>query len=279
MADRPMHNLLAWLKPALLVCLFCQSPKLRAQELSLDLGYRQMYNLQFDAAHRTFAEWEKRNPADPLGPVSDAVAYLFTELDRMHLLESEFFTLDDNFFGKRPGPDPALKRAFERTLAQAEKSATAALSRDAANPDALFASVLRHGLRADYLSLVERSQFAALSETKSGRAAAEKLLSVKPDYHDAHLAVGIENYLLSLKPAPLRLLLRLGGARTDKQEGIAKLRITAEKGRFLLPFARLLLAVAALRERDLTTARAHLSWLAIEFPQNRLYRSELSKLR
>jgi hypothetical protein len=250
-----------------------------AQEISLDAGYRQMYNLQFTEAHRTFAEWEKRNPSDPLGPASDAAAYLFSELDRMRLLESEFFTADTRFFGERPKPDPKLKASFEQSIRRAEKSAAAALARDGSNADALFADLLRHGLRADYLSLVDRSQWAALGETKSGRTAAEKLLSVKPDYHDAHLAIGVENYLLSLKPGPVRWFLRLSGAQTDKGEGIAKLRITAEKGRYLLPFARLLLAVAALREKDYASARGYLSWLASEFPLNRLYREELAKLR
>src|SRR5215831_10469396 len=35
----------------------------------LDEGYRQMYNLQFGDAHKTFAEYERKAPADPLGPV------------------------------------------------------------------------------------------------------------------------------------------------------------------------------------------------------------------
>ncbi len=35
------------------------------------------------------------------------------------------------------------------------------------------------------------------------------------------------------------------GAQTDKESGLAKLKIAAEKGHYLLPYARLLLAVAA----------------------------------
>ena len=33
----------------------------------IDRGYRQMYNLNFDDAHKTFAQWEREHPADPLG--------------------------------------------------------------------------------------------------------------------------------------------------------------------------------------------------------------------
>jgi hypothetical protein len=105
------------------------------------------------------------------------------------------------------------------------------------------------------------------------------LLALDPSYYDAYLAVGVENYLLGVNPAPVRWFLRIGGAETNKDDGIAKLRITAEKGRYLAPYARLLLAVAALRDRDRETARRLLSGLAEEFPQNRLYRKELAQLQ
>ena len=56
------------------------------------------------------------------------------------------------------------------------------------------------------------------------------------------------------------------------------MRLAAEHGRYLLPFARLLLAMAALREKDTLRAKEQLAWLVTQFPQNRLYREELSKI-
>jgi hypothetical protein len=58
-----------------------------------------------------------------------------------------------------------------------------------------------------------------------------------------------------------------------------KLRLTAEKGHYLARFARLLLAVAALRDHDRATAKTILASLSLEFPANRLYRQELSRLQ
>lgn len=107
---------------------------------------------------------------------------------------------------------------------------------------------------------------------------AEKLLATHPDYSDPWIAVGVENYMLSIKPAPLCWLLRLTGAQTDRALGIEKLRLTAQKGRYLLPFARLLLAVAALRDHDKERARDLLVGLAQEFPNNPLYVQELARL-
>jgi hypothetical protein len=58
-----------------------------AQPTLIDAGYRQMYNLQFAEAHQSFEQWQRQHPTDPLGYVSDAAAYLFTEFDRLHILQ------------------------------------------------------------------------------------------------------------------------------------------------------------------------------------------------
>jgi hypothetical protein len=101
----------------------------------------------------------------------------------------------------------------------------------------------------------------------------------QPGFYDAYLAIGIENYLLSLKPAPMRWLLRVGGAETDREAGIGKLKLTAQSGHYLKPFARLMLAVAALRDKDRGGAREQLSWLVSQFPGNHLFREELAKVK
>ena len=49
--------------------------------------------------------------------------------------------------------------------------------------------------------------------------------------------------------------MQAGGAQTDRDKGVQDLRLTAEKGRYLSPYARLLLAVAALRSKDVPKAR------------------------
>jgi hypothetical protein len=246
---------------------------------SLESGYRQMYNLDFDGAHRTFATWEGLHPQDPMGPASNAAAYLFAEFDRLHILESELF-IDNDKFEKRQKfePDGSARSAFEDELKRSEQISDKILSGAPGDHAALFAKVMVGGLRGDYMALVEKRNFAALSTIKSSRALAEKLLSQDPSYYDAYLAVGVENYLLGSNSAPVRWLLRLGGAQTDKDEGLAKLRLTAEKGHYLAPYARLLLAVAALRDHDRVKARGLLNGLAEEFPRNPLYRKELARI-
>ena len=143
----------------------------------------------------------------------------------------------------------------------------------------MFVKIMALGLRADFEALIDRHYLDSLKVLKTSRATAEQLLAIEPAYYDAYLAVGVENYMLSLKPAPVRWFLELNGAETDRDRGIQNLRLTAEKGHYLCPYARLLLAVAALRNKDKTQARDILSKLASDFPRNRLYAEELARLQ
>ncbi len=246
----------------------------------LDRGYRQMYNLEFTDAHRTFQAYIKAHPEDPFGPTSDGAAYLFDEFDRLGVLQTKLFTDDGKFKGReKPSPDPVIRDKFNGAITQSQKIADAILQRSPGDHNALFVTVLNLGLEADYLSLVEKRDLAALAYTKRAGLAAEKLLAADPSCYDAYLATGFENYILGLNPAPVRWLLRIYGAETDKESGIQKLQLAATKGHYLLPFARLLLAVAALRDKDRNQARELLQNLAQEFPNNQLYRRELLRLQ
>lgn len=247
---------------------------------AVESGYRQMYNLEFDGAHKTFAVWEREHPNDPLGPVSNAAAYLFAEFDRLKILHSEFF-VEDGMFRHRPKviADPGVRQAFDAELSKSLQLSEAILARSPRDPDALFVKIMALGLRADYDALIERHYLDSLKVMKASRATAEQLLAIEPGYYDAYLAVGVENYLLSLKPAPVRWFLQMNGAQTDRDRGIQNLRLTAEKGHYLSPYARLLLAVAALRNKDRGQARDILGKLVTEFPHNQLYSEELGRLQ
>ncbi len=238
-----------------------------------------MYDLKFDDAHRTFAAWKQSNPADSLGPASNAAAYLFSELARLGALEAELF-VDDSRFKDRPKlrPDPVKKQLFAQEVSAAEHLADAALEKSPADENALFVKSLTLGLRADDAGLIEKQSLAALSLTKEGRVYAERAIQANPNAADAYLGPGVENYLLSLKPAPLRLLMRMTGSSVDREKGIQQLTETAAHGHYLEPFAKLLLAVAALRDKDVGHARNLLGELHRRFPGNELYTRELNRL-
>lgn len=245
----------------------------------LDRGYRNMYNLEFAAAQAEFSAWQKQYPQDPLGPVSQAAGLLFSELNRLGVLETELFR-DNSRFEKRKklAPDANLRQRFNASLVQAEERARAITAKDANNADALFALTLAAGLRADYLALVEKRNMAALKHTKEASALAKKLLAIAPDYYDAYLATGISKYIVGSLVAPVRWVVRLAGYEGDKQAGIKELSIAAERGRYLAPFARVLLCVAYLRDKEKEKARTLLAGLRADFPNNDLFARELDRL-
>jgi hypothetical protein len=249
------------------------------QDKDLYAGWLKMYDLKFDDAHRSFAAWKQNYPDDPLGPASNAAAYLFSELARLGALESELF-VDDSRFKDRAKlrPDPASKALFGQEIAQADRLADAALQRSGADSNALFVKSLTFGLRADNAGLIEKQAFAALSYTKEGRGFAERLVQAKPEAADAYLGPGLENYLLSLKPAPLRVFLRVTGSNVDRERGLQEIRETALHGHYLEPFAKLLLAVAALRDNNPVRARELLGELHRRFPDNELYTREMDRI-
>jgi hypothetical protein len=249
------------------------------QPADLYRGWLRMYDLRFDEAHLVFSEWKQRHSADALGPASDAAAYLFSELARVGALESELFINDARFENRvRLRPDPRMKTLFNREIARADQLADAALYAAATDVNALFAKSLTFGLRADFAALIDRQDLIALGYTKQGRPFADRLTAVDPKAYDGYLGAGVENYLLSLKPAPVRGLLWLTGSHVDREKGLEQLRMTAQHGYYLEPFAKLLLAVAAIRDHNPAGARMLLSELHNRFPNNQLYLLELNRL-
>jgi len=267
---------LAWAAAAL-----CFSFPARAQsmEQGLDESYHAMYNLQFDEALKKTAELEALAKNDPLPWMAQACAVLFREFERLHIMKSETFTSDEKFASRRAQDwDAESKKQFEDALNNAEKLAHQRLSRDKNDVKALFALTIVNGLRADDAALIAKKNLTALAYTKSANGYAERLLARAPSYYDAYVATGMGKYLIGGKAAPVRWVLRLGGLKGDQEEGVKELTLAAEHGRFLAPFARILLAFDDLRHKKNVEARKKLVALSEQFPKNSHFVEEMGKL-
>jgi hypothetical protein len=245
-----------------------------AAPTEIQRGFQSMYNLQFDQAQNDFDTWERLHPDDPMGPVSQAAGYLFAEFARLGVLETQLFTNDKNFAARgKLSPDAKVRQEFNGAEDRGDQLVDLALKQNPEDSNALFAKVLALGLRCDYAALIDKQDFAALHYMKQGRVFAQQLLKEKPDDYDALLALGVENYLTGIKPAPVRWMLSIGGIDPDKEQGIRELQETAAHGDLLKPFAKLLLAVAALRDKKDTEGCELLQQLATTYPGNPLYRN------
>ena len=280
------HTRFIWRRQvqAILILLLAATPF--AHSISVPLsgtplndGYHALYNLDFSAAHSHFQQWIAAHPEDCLGPASDAAAYIFTEFDLLGVLDIELFADDDRFTSrKRPDVNPALKQGFQDRIAQAERLADTALQHKPNDANAFYCKAVTSGMQADWASLIDRHEYGAFKFSELASKYAKQALAISPTLYDANLAVGIENYMLSLKAAPIRWILGMTGAGTNKAEGVRLLTLTAEQGHYLAPFARLMLAVGELRDGRTQQGKAILISLSQEFPRNTLYQRQIARL-
>jgi hypothetical protein len=246
----------------------------------LDQGFTGLYKLDFAGAQKDFTAWQTQHPDDPMGPVSEAAGLLFSEFNRLGVLEAQFFENDDAFVDRpKLTADPEVHKKFQSAIDRAETLARARLKTNAKDRDGLFAMTLSSGLQADYTSLIEKRNFASVRFTKDATNYAQQLLAVCPDCYDALLATGFSKYIVGNLIAPLRWILRMGGLPADKQGGLSDLQTTAAHGHYLAPFARILLAIAYVREKEKPKAIELLTGLQHEFPSNPLFARQIARLR
>ncbi len=254
-------------------------PPLTAHSTGIDLGYYDMYDVNFDAAHQVFGNILVQQPTNSLAAVSDAAAYLFGEFDRLHIIDVQLFADQSKFDSRgRKTPDPAVRKAFDERTDQADRLADAQLQKNPKDAQALYVKTLAEGLRSDYALMIDGKDLAALNDTKIASSFSHRALENDPGLYDAYLASGVENYMLSLKSAPLRWLMNMTGAQTSREEGVRLLKITASQGHYLAPFAKMMLAVAAIRDGNPQQARQILLALEEQFPGNSLYERQLARI-
>ena len=234
-----------------------------------------LYNFAFDDAQAILDDHIERRPDDPLGHLFRAAGLLFYELDRLKILESEFFEDDARIASRtRLAADPAIKRRLMAALDRTEALARDRLEADPDDADALFALCLRQGLLTDYVGLVERRRLKSFAYAREAQSWARRLLEIDPTFYDAHLSSGVNEYLLGSVPFFVRWFVRIEGVEGSKSRAVRQLELVAERGSYLGPFARILLSIIALRERQPERALALLSGLRAAYPENPLFRKE-----
>ncbi len=72
-------------------------------------------------------------------------------------------------------------------------------------------------------------------------------------------------------------MLRFDGIHGDKKLGMEQVARTAENGRYLRPFAKIILALAARREKQDVLAQRLFRELSEQYPDNELFALEYAK--
>lgn len=239
-------------------------------------GFIAFYNNDFDAAIAYFEQQIREHPQDPDQYNHLAEGILYREMFRDGALESQLVT-GNNPFLRRPKMEipPQDKQRFTDCVDTALKLTEAALQKDDPNDvRMLHALGVTHGLRSNYLFLVEKAWLDSLREATAARKANQQILKIDPNFVDAHLILGLDKYVVACLPFYLRTIGSIGGFHGDKEGGIRDLQFVAANGVLDRYDAEVLLAAIYRRERCPEKAVPLLQDLARTFPRNYLFRFE-----
>src|SRR6266403_387439 len=207
-------------------------------------GFHQLYEQKFQQARETFNDWHSNHPEEPFGEVALAASFLFEEMYRQGVLTSDFFLNEKRFLHGIDGkPDYVRMNNFHDALSRARVLARQHLKATPKDPEALFALTLAAGMESDADAILEKKQLDGLTRMKEANEYAKQLLAV----------------------------------HGDKKLGMEQISKTVDNGRYLRPFAKIMLALAARREKQNTLAQKLLHELTEEFPSNDTYAAEYAK--
>jgi len=244
----------------------------------LSAGFDLLYQQKFMEAREDFANWEARNPEQPFGEVAVAASYLFEELSRQGVLTSDFFLNEKKFLrGIDGSPDPERMSHFREAVARARELAAQRQKTNPQDGEALLALTLAAGMEADEESILLKKHLDGVKRMKKANGYAKELLAQYPDATDAYIAPGIANYIIGSQSGGARFALWFGGIHGDKKLGMEQVARTAENGRYLRPFAKIILALAARREKQDELAQRLFRELSEQYPGNELYALEYAK--
>src|SRR5713226_7374830 len=244
----------------------------------LTAGFDLLYEQKFVEAREVFASWQSRHPDQPFAEVAIAASYLFEELSRQGVLTSDFFLNEKKFLrGIDGSPDPGRMSHFRDALARARELAGERQKTNPNDGEALLALTLAAGMESDAESILQKRHLAGLKQMKKANGYAKELLAQHPDATDAYIAPGIANYIIGSQSGGTRFALWFGGIHGDKKLGMEQVARTVEDGRYLRPFAKIILALAARREKQDTLAQRLFGELTKQYPDNEQFASEYAK--
>lgn len=238
-----------------------------------------LYNFHFAKARNTINLYIAKHPNDPLGYGVLASVALFQELDRLSILEGEFFKDDSKIKDKKKlKPDPLLRSEIFDNVSKGQRLALAKLERDANDTNALFAMVMTEGLIMNYEAVVDKRHASSLKHARAAQTYAVRTLKADPQFYDVYCTTGFSEYLLGSIPFFIRWLVKFDDTEGNKEAGLQKLQIAASKGTYFKPFGKLLLAIFYLRQKQPEMSERYLAQYEAMYPDNPLVKKERKKL-
>ncbi|MCL6493903.1 MAG: hypothetical protein K6T54_03885 [Ignavibacterium sp.] len=223
-------------------------------------GIKEIYNIKFEEAEKTFRNLIADYPNHPAG------RFFLAMIDWWKiLLDIENETYDDIFFQK-----------LEDVIFQCDQI----LKNDPENVDALFFKGGAIGFRGRLRSLRD-SWLKAADDGREALPIVERAAKLDPDNLDVQLGFGIYNYYAAVIPEeyPMIKPLMIFFPSGNKEEGIRQLRNTAFNGKYAKYEARYFLMTIYYRyESNPYLAEEFARMLVEDFPDNPSFQRWLGRI-
>lgn len=243
-----------------------------------DAAFDHFYNMEYDRATQEMEKLLEKHPDDPF-----AVNHLLTVILMHDLYETGSMNTgdyqNDSFIGRAPHPtDPKIKERIKSLARRAEKLEEQQLQ---ANPNDINAIYCRGVTRAQfavYTGVVERAWFSALRNAVGARHDHERVLELDPQYTDAKLVVGTHNYVVGNLPWSVKVAAAIAGLSGSKEKGLSYLRDVAKTSGENSVDAKVILSLFLRREHQYDEALGYMQELAVRYPHNHLFPTEVANL-
>jgi hypothetical protein len=245
----------------------------------IDHAFARLYNFDFEGTYAIIDKRLQTNGADPLAYALRGATHLFAEYRRLQILQTDFFSDDDQVTDKKKlKPDPAARQIIFAATAESRKRAAAQLSQHPEDRDALFALSMAAGIETEYTLMVEKKYLRGYNLSKENQGYARRLLALNPPCYDAYVTLGSAEYVVANLNFFFRIFAHFDGIKGDRQKAIENLKKAISYGRFYPPYAKLLLAVVYLREKQFDQSLLLLKELENSFPENPLFKDEVERI-
>ena len=260
-----------------------QAANLHTDPLNLSPEVREahtlFYNLDYDGALSRFEAIQRANPQNPMAANYILMTLIFRELYHQDLLDTTYYAHDSFLSSKRDVPVPqATRDRIEQLTNFVINLSDQQIKANPNNADAYFARGYARGMHAAFITLVDHSYVGAARQGLASRQDSEQALRIDPDYADAKMAVGIQQFAVASLPRILRIMIGITGVTGNKEKGLDLLRQCAAHGVVNPVECRTALSLFLRHDARYPEALAVQRGLAEEFPRDYLFRLEEANL-
>ncbi len=242
-------------------------------------GFEHHYILDFDGAVSRFESVLKAHPQDPMAYGYVLMATVFRELYHQDLLDTTYYAHDSFLTSRRDVPVPAATRQrIEYLTNTAIRLADDQIKANPADKNAYFARGYARGMHAVFITLVDHSFVAAARQGYASRNDSEQVLKLDPQYADAKMAVGIQQFAVASLPGWVRVLVGIMGVGGSKEKGLAMLRDAAAHGVITSVESRTVISLFLRHDGRYPEALVVQHGLAAQYPHDFLFRLEEANL-